>query len=53
MISDFFLYTGSLNKTGKCTEALVVKKLIETLPKQLNFRLYFGNWFCTNDLCRA
>ena len=52
MIYDFFLYTGSLNKTEKCTGAFVVKRLIETLPKQQNFRLYFDNWFCTIDLCR-
>ena len=52
MINDFFLYAGSLNKTEKYTGAFVVKKLIETLPKQLNFRLYFDNSFCTIDLCR-
>ena len=52
MIYDFFLYAGSLNKTEKYTGAFVVKKLIETLPKQLNFRLYFDNLFCTIDLCR-
>ena len=52
MIYDFFLYTGSLTKTEKCTGAFFVKKLIETLPKQLNFRLYFDNWLCTVDLCR-
>ena len=52
MIYDFFLYAGSLNKTEKYTGAFVVKKLIETLPKQLNFRLYFDNSFCTIDLCR-
>ena len=51
MIYDIFLYTGSLNKTEKCTGAFVVKKF-ETLPKQLNFRLYFDSWFCTIDLCR-
>ena len=52
MIYDFFLSAGSLNKTEKYTGAFVVKKLIETLPKQLNFRLYFDNSFCTIDLCR-
>ena len=52
MIYDFFLYAGSLNKTEKYTGTFVVKKLIETLPKQLNFRLYFDNSFCTIDLCR-
>ena len=52
MIYDFFLYAGSLNKTEKYTGVFVVKKLIETLPKQLNFRLYFDNSFCTIDLCR-
>ena len=52
MIYDFFLYTGSLHKTEKCTGVFVVKKLIETLPRQLNFRFYFEDWFCTVDLCR-
>ena len=51
MIYDLFLYTGSLNETEKCTGASVVKKLIETLPKQLSFRLYFDNWFCMIVLC--
>ena len=52
MIYHFFLYTGSLNKTEKCARAFVIKKFIETLPEQLNFRLYFDNWFYTSDLCR-
>ena len=53
MIYDFFLYTGPLNKTGKCPGAFVVKTLIRTLPKQLNVRLYFDNWFCTVATIRS
>ena len=52
MSNDIWLYTGSLNKTEKCTEAFVMKRLIEALSKQLHFRLYFDISLCTIDVCR-
>ena len=51
MMYDFFLYSGSINKNEKCTGSYVVKKLIETLPKHQNFKLFFDNWFCSLPLC--
>ena len=46
---DFFLYSGSSSKL-KCTGSNVVMKLLETLPKGENYKLFFDNWFCTLDL---
>ena len=49
---DFFLYQGSTTADGqKCTGAYAVLKLIETLPKHQNFKLFFDNWFCSLQLC--
>ena len=46
---DSFLYSGSSSKI-KCTGSNVVMKLLETLPKGENYKLFFDNWFCTLDL---
>ena len=46
---DFFLYSASSSKL-KCTGSNVVMKLLETLPKGENYKLFFDNWFCTLDL---
>ena len=46
---DFFLYSGSSSKL-KCIGSNVVMKLLETLPKGENYKLFFDNWFCTLDL---
>ena len=49
---DFFLYQGSTTADGqKCTGAYAVLRLIETLPKHQNFKLFFDNWFCSLQLC--
>ena len=34
-----------------CSSSYVVKRLVEGLPKNENYRLFFDNWFCTLDLC--
>ena len=46
---DFFLCSGSSSKI-KCTGSNIVMKLLETLPKGENYKLFFDNWFCTLDL---
>ena len=55
MMYDFFLYTGAATKDGKkvkVTGPYAVRKLLETLPKNQHYRVFFDNWFCTLDLCR-
>ena len=49
---DFFLYSGSVNGQ-KCSGSYVVLKLLETLPKHKNFKIFFDNWFCSIPLCLA
>ena len=46
---DFFLYQGSSTVADgqKCTGAFAVLRLVETLPKHQNFKIYFDNWFCS------
>ena len=51
MIYYFFLCSGSSEKGQKCTGTFCVLKLIESLPHHQNFRLFFGNWFCSLQLC--
>ena len=41
---DFFLYSGFSSKL-KGTGSNVVIKLLETLPKGENYKLFFDNWF--------
>ncbi|XP_004211012.1 piggyBac transposable element-derived protein 3 [Hydra vulgaris] len=53
IIYDFFLYSGSSNSGKKCTGAYVVLKLLEKLPKNQNFKVFFDNWFCSMQLCLA
>ena len=49
---DFFLYQGSSTADGqKCTGSYAVLRLIEKLPKNQNFKLFFDNWFCSLQLC--
>ena len=51
LMYDFFLYTGK-NSTGteKTTCASVVRKLCEHLPRKVNHKLAFDNWFTTLSL---
>ena len=54
MMYDFFLYTGSFKKDGKkstVTGPAAVLKLVETLPQNHNFKVFFDNWFCNLSLC--
>ncbi|XP_065665427.1 piggyBac transposable element-derived protein 2-like [Hydra vulgaris] len=52
VVYDFFLYTGAAAiGSEKCNGSYVVKRLIESLPKNQNFKLCFDNWFCSLDLC--
>ena len=47
----FFLYAGKNNvKNEKCSAEDVVLRLLEGLPQQKNYKLYFDNWFCTLKL---
>ena len=43
---DFFLYSGRM-RYEKVTSPYVVEKLLETLPKMNNFKVFFDNWFAT------
>ena len=47
---DFFFYTGA-TENEKCTGTYVVKRLVDDLPKNESYRLFFDNCFCTLDLC--
>ena len=51
LMYDFFLYTGK-NSTGteKSICASVVRKLCEHLPRKVNHKLAFDNWFTTLSL---
>ena len=49
---DFFLYSGKVNNE-KCTGSYVVLRLIETLPKHQNYKVFFDNWFASIPLCLA
>ena len=49
---DFFLYSGKM-KNEKVISPYVVEKLLETLPKIKNFKVFFGSWFATFPLCLA
>ncbi|CAF3441226.1 unnamed protein product [Rotaria sp. Silwood2] len=47
---DFIFYTGKANepKYGFCTD--IVLKLCETVPRMMNHKLYFDNYFTTISL---
>ena len=47
---DFFLYTGKVKDT-KVTGSYVVERLLETLPRMKNFKVFFDNWFSSIPLC--
>ena len=49
---DFFLYTGKADKQ-KVTGPYVVLRLLETLPKNQRFKVFFDNWFSSIPLCLA
>ena len=51
MIYDFFIYTGAISATQKCTCEYVVLRLCETLPRDQNYKLFFDNWFSSLPLC--
>ena len=49
---DFFLYQGLSTADGqKRTGSNAVLRLIEKLPKNQSFKLFFDNWFCSLQLC--
>ena len=50
---DFFIYSGSSDKNKKCTGSYAVLKLLQSLPRNQNFKLFFDNWFCSIQLCLA
>ena len=50
---DFFLYSGSVVNGQTCTGSYVVLKLLETLPKYKNFKIFFDNLFSSIPLCLA
>ena len=55
MMYDFFLYNGAATKDGKKVKATgpyAVQKLLETLPSNQHYRVFFDNWFCALELCR-
>ena len=47
---DFFVYTGMV-KDAKVTGSYVVERLLETLPRMKNFKVFFDNWFSSIPLC--
>ena len=49
---DFFLYSGKM-KNEKVNGPYAVEKLLETLPKMKNFKVFFDNWFATFPLFLA
>lgn len=49
---DFFLYTGKV-KNQKVTGPYVVLRLLETLPRRQNFKVFYDNWFSSYPLCLA
>ena len=52
IIYDFFLYCGAKSSGREnCSAENVVLRLAEQIPKNLNFKLCFDNWFCTLSLC--
>ncbi|XP_012561438.1 piggyBac transposable element-derived protein 2-like [Hydra vulgaris] len=50
MMYDFFLYSGACGII-KCNGEYVVRKLCETLSKNVNRKLFFDNWFTSLNLC--
>nr|XP_047143108.1 piggyBac transposable element-derived protein 3-like [Hydra vulgaris] len=50
MMFDFLMYSGACVNI-KCNGEYVVRKLCETLPKNVNHKLFFDNWFTSLDLC--
>jgi len=44
IMHDFFLYQGK-EKNKKVTGPYVVLRLLKTLPKNENFKVFFDNWF--------
>ena len=51
MMYDFFLYSGA-NSTGQenCSAENVVLRLCKEIPRNLNYKLCFDNWFSTLNL---
>ena len=52
IIYNFFLYGGKM-KNEQVTSPYALEKLLETLPKMKNFKVFFDNWFATFPLCLA
>ena len=45
---DFFLYAGKHSAGAEnCGAEKSVLRLVENIPKNQNFRVYFDNWFST------
>ena len=49
---DFFLHSGKM-KNEKVTGPYIVEKLLETLPKMKNFKVFFDSWFARFPLYLA
>ena len=49
---NFFLYSCKM-KSEKVTGPYAVEKLLETLTKMKNFKVFFDNWFAAFPLCLA
>ena len=53
MMYDFFLYTGAKSAGGeKCGAEEIVLRLVEAVPKNENYRVFFDNYFTTLALLR-
>lgn len=51
MIYDFFFYTGVKSSGNeKCTTENVVLRLVENVPRDMNFKIFYDNWFSSLDL---
>ena len=51
MIYDFFIYAGARSAgTESCGAQDIVLRLVEGVPKNKNFRIFFDNWFSTFSL---
>ena len=48
----FFLYSRSAGGQKRIS-SYVALKLLETLPKNEHFQVYFGNWFSKQNVCLA
>ena len=52
IIYDFFFYTGqkSSGSEQRCTTENVVLRLVENVPRKMNYKIFYDNWFSSLDL---